>query len=250
MDEQFRDEALAAAEAESAGADGFLPFPFESLLLEQRLAACPRSRSGTPAARTPTPDAAPVAPPLEPATADPATPETRGWDDFRTQVHELRDQLETLDYYQLLKIPAGATVAEVKDAYFRCSVELHPDRFMLLPDAELRADIYEVYKRISEAFKVLINPEIRGRYDAMLAGNDGPRTLRYLEHPRPQLSDGEDPTADASTPAAKRYLRYANLAEAEGNLRSARMYLTLALQCEPHSTPLRSRLDAVTRRLE
>lgn len=244
MDEQFRDEALGAAEAEAAGADAFLPFPFEVNALEQKLRDCPRSRRGVPAVPAP----AEVNVPEAPARAEPAGADF-GWDEFRKELQKLRAELDTLDYYQLLKLPAGASVAEVKDAYFRSSVELHPDRFMQLPDDELRADIYEVYKRISEAFKVLINPETRARYDAMLSGADGPRTLRYLEHTRPPLSDSEDPTADASTPAAKRYLHYANLAEAEGNLRSARMYLTLALQCEPHSAPLRSRLETVTQRL-
>jgi CheY-like chemotaxis protein len=249
MDEQFRDEALGTAEAEAAGADGCLPFPFEVDALAHKLATAPAARRTTPpsaAAHPSTPARASAAP--APALAAQPASASGGWDEFRARVGRLRAELDALDYYQLLALPRTATGAEVKDAYFRCSIELHPDRFMQLDDQALRQDIYEVYKRLSEAFKVLINPEARARYDALLA-RDGSRGLRYLEITRGELADVEDPTADASTPGAKRYLHYALLAEAEGNLRSARMYLSLALQCEPSSVPLRARLDAVTRRL-
>ena len=230
MDEQFRDEGLGRTETEAAGADAFLPFPFESELFDDRLRA-----SGSSAA---TPPHAPVAPPRPAADEE--------WSAFRERIGFFLERLDELDYYQLLEIGGGASAAAIKEAYFRCSMELHPDRFLQLEDEELRSQIYEVFKRMTEAFKVLIDPAVRSQYDALLS-SDRAGNLRYLD--RPRVVTSEDPTSDAGTPSGKKYLHFANLAGAEGNLRSARMYLTLALQCEPHNAELRGRLEAMIRRL-
>lgn len=242
-DEQYRNESIGEAESEAAGADAFLPFPFDVALLEQRIGLC-QIEKGEPAAggasaramRTPAPD--------------PACEGTRrAWESFRARVRSLYSNLEDLDYYELLEVRRQAGPGEIKDAYFKRSIELHPDRFMQLEDEDLKRQIYEIYKRMSEAFKVLINPENRSAYDAGLDSGDRPANLRHLDRGR-HLASFEDPTSEAFTPAGKRYLHFAMLAELEGNLRSARMYLTLALQCEPQNGALRGRLETVTRRLE
>ena len=250
MDEQYRNETAGEAEAEAAGADTFLPFPFEAPLFEQRLELRqrpPADASAAVKATAPTASANPTPAPLSSISIQEST--QLAWDAFRGRVESLHGRLDSVDYFELLDLRRPAGPADIKDAYFKCSMELHPDRFMQLPDEELKRKIYEVYKRMSEAFKVLINSELRRAYEAGLDGTDRKNNLRYLDRGR-QLASFEDPTSDASTPAGKRYLHFANLAAAEGNLRSARMYLTLAMQCEPQNVALRGRLDEVTRRLE
>lgn len=251
MDEQYRNDSVGKSEAEAAGADGFLPFPFETALLDKRLELHRRGRVTAPtvlAAPEPDPD-------LQPSSTGTATPASalenilRAWEHFRARVESLHNTLDKLDYYELLSVQRQCGPSEIKDAYFKCSMELHPDRFVQLQDEELKRKIYDVYKRMSEAFKVLINPELRSAYEDGLEGADGERNLRYLDRGRRPVCL-EDPTADAFTPPGKRYLHFANLALSEGNLRSARMYLTLALQCETQNDALRARLDDITRRLE
>ncbi len=102
---------------------------------------------------------------------------------------------------------------------------------------------------MSEAFKVLINPEARSLYDAALAGPQAMKNLRFLECQR-WMPRTDDFTADAQTPGGKKHLRFAQIAQQEGNLRSTRMYLTLALQSEPHNSALRKRLEAITQKLD
>jgi CheY-like chemotaxis protein len=250
MDEQYRNESAGEAEAEAAGADTFLPFPFEAPLFEQRLEMRKRTPTGANLSiRTtaPTAEASPAPAARTPTGSAEST--TRAWDSFRGRVETLYGKLDAVDYFELLELRRPAGPGEIKDAYFKCSMELHPDRFVQLPDEELKRKIYEVYKRMSEAFKVLINSELRSAYEAGLDGTERAANLRYLDRGR-QLASFEDPTSDAATPAGKRYLHFANLAASEGNLRSTRMYLTLALQCEPQNGALRARLDEVTRRLE
>jgi DnaJ-domain-containing protein 1 len=251
MDERFRDEAIGELEAESVGADTFLPFPFEASLLEKRLRTKTRDEARQET-RTQSEESFPVpfTPDTSPALqAHPEEAIEAAWESFRQRVRSFHQNLDSLDYYQLLQIPPNASTGAIKDAYFRCSMEFHPDRFMQLSDEDLRAQIYEVYKRMSEAFKVLINPLLRSQYDGMLASPVQGRNRRYLER-HPPIASADEPTMAASSQGGKRYLHLALLAEEEGNLRSARMYLNLALQCEPDNLELRSRLDGITSRME
>lgn len=252
MDESFRDEAAADTIAEATGADRSIPFPFTAEELETRI----QGRS---------PTAVPGPPPAEPvslpevaalATISPSTVQTEpeqapseeeAWERFRSRVEGIYEQLAERDYYDLLEVPHQATGGQIKDSYFERSIEFHPDRFMQLDDTALKHQIYEVYKRITEAFKVLLDPHARTEYDQQIAG-DGSGRLRYLEFGRTR--EPAVVSADvATTPASRRYVNFADLAERNGNLKSARMYLTLAAQCEPQNDTLRGRLDEITKKL-
>ncbi len=62
------------------------------------------------------------------------------------------------DYYEVLGVPKGAGVDEVKKAYRKLAMEYHPDRNKA-PDAE------EKFKEISEAYAVLSDDQKRQKYD-------------------------------------------------------------------------------------
>jgi DnaJ-class molecular chaperone len=85
--------------------------------------------------------------------------------------------VEFLDYYQVLGVSRSASAEDVKKAYRRLALQWHPDRH---PAADREA-AETTFKRISEAYEVLSDPEKRKRYDEL--GPDWAE--RQKSRPRP-----------------------------------------------------------------
>jgi molecular chaperone DnaJ len=65
---------------------------------------------------------------------------------------------EPRDYYEILGVARGASAEDLKRAYRKLAMQVHPDRNSA-PDAEAK------FKEISEAYQVLSDPEKRSTYD-------------------------------------------------------------------------------------
>jgi len=231
----------APGEIEALGADVSLVFPFPVEQLEAEIRQHPATDRDAALA------ASDVAHPAQssPRAGGERPPAATEWRAFRERVEQRHATLDQLDYYQLLETDHGAPASEIKQCYFQRSMEYHPDRFMRLDDDVLRCKIYEVYKRVSEAFRVLSQPHARSGYDQQLAGPPEGRSLRFTD---PERARGRSTSSSpgGETPAGRRYLRYAEQAVQEGDLKSARVFLTLAVQCEPGNDALHARLDALS----
>ncbi|WWC92369.1 uncharacterized protein L201_007326 [Kwoniella dendrophila CBS 6074] len=72
-----------------------------------------------------------------------------------------------LAYYEVLGLDSQCTHEEVKKAYRRLAIKLHPDKNRDDPDAE------EKFKQISIAYQVLSDPELRHKYNEFGQKNGG-----------------------------------------------------------------------------
>jgi curved DNA-binding protein len=69
--------------------------------------------------------------------------------------------LQFQDYYEALGVARDAEPEEIKSAYRKLALQWHPDRHK----EGKKAQAEEKFKRISEAYEVLSDPEKRKRYD-------------------------------------------------------------------------------------
>jgi len=92
-------------------------------------------------------------------------------------------------HYELLEVAATATPVELRQAFRRLSKRYHPDT-TTLPAAQAE----EAFRRLQQAYGVLIDPTARRRYDDLLRGP--------VAVPRPVVAAGPPP--DGARPVGVR----------------------------------------------
>jgi hypothetical protein len=86
---------------------------------------------------------------------DEAKKEAKSDEEIRTPKEKIKD----MEYYNVLGVEHDATAAQIKKAYYKLALELHPDKNPNNSLAESK------FKLVSEAYQTLSDPETRKKYD-------------------------------------------------------------------------------------
>jgi len=158
--------------------------------------------------------------------------------DFTEEIMRLFDGLEELSYYEFLGLRPGCDYVAVREGFYARAQRFHPDQYVHVSGQTLKKAVYEVYKRMTEAYNVLLDPELRQAYD---------RVLERGEHRLSDVARARRITAEerqVSNTLARIYLRSAKKKLARGRMLEAWIDAKLALSLET-APPLEALLQEI-----
>jgi curved DNA-binding protein CbpA len=167
------------------------------------------------------------------------------------EIEQRAAALDTLDYFEVLRLPRSASAAEVKAAYYRESRAFHPDRFAALPSAELKDLVGRIYRRVNEAYTVLRDEAKRAKYLADVSGPERSRKLRFSEEDEAQVRDELKRRAEeqlGATPNGRKFYAAALAEIAAQRWEAAERALRSALMYEPANARFKEALAGVERK--
>jgi DnaJ-class molecular chaperone len=149
------------------------------------------------------------------------------------------ERLDQLDYYSLLRLKRNAKHDDIKRAFRLFARKFHPDRFPRNSKEGQRAA--EVYRRATEAYRVLTTPNYRTLYDQAL--DQG--IMRF--DPSQMMTARSSQTSLMPRYSAKAgpFVMKAEQAVKIRDWQQARLNLGIALQHDPDSEYLREKLEEV-----
>ena len=156
------------------------------------------------------------------------------------QIAKASNMLDQMDYFQVLRVQQDANAADVKSAFFKQSKTWHPDRFYRRVPDETYKQVMNVYKRISEAYSILRDENLRKLYIKRVTGPNRAQNLRYdkaAEEAKARAKKDEDV---AQTEPGKRYVKLATTSINQKNFPSADMNLKLAMSMESDNDELKA----------
>lgn len=152
--------------------------------------------------------------------------------------------LDAISYYELFSIPPGSTSDGVRDAFHSFAESFHPDVHQWRHPTELAAISY-IFKRGTEAYRVLSDPQLRVRYDEALANGilrpeslivdlDGPRSKSLA----PGGAAGARLVDKVRTPGARPFVLRAEELAKKGDPQQAKLQLVMAMHMDAKNPAL------------
>jgi DnaJ-class molecular chaperone len=130
-------------------------------------------------------------------------PSTSEFSQLVNEIARLYEGLETLTYFEYLELDRSADYVAVRDAFYDRAQRFHPDRFLGTRGAMVKKAVYTVYKRMTEAYNVLADPNLRYEYEQALEAGEN----RLASESRSRRPSAEERLI--SNPFARCYARSA-----------------------------------------
>ena len=141
---------------------------------------------------------------------------------FDAYVLEIYKVLDRLDYYRLLGVNQQSGVSDIRKAFFAIAAKFHPDRNRDA-DENVQKALYDIFKRLNEAYRILCNAEQRQAYNANLAEGK----IRFEKSTR--AKKGPQTQEDAIKNAqARQFYRKAVQELKNGNVLQAQLHIQVA----------------------
>lgn len=158
-------------------------------------------------------------------------------DQLKARIEQIFRDLDAYSYYELFSLTPTVSVDEIRAAFHRMALLIHPDRYQHHADSEFKQQIYTIYKRMTEGYGVLKNDESRRKYDEGLAQGE----LRLVQTERKKTGP-KRLEEELKNPNAKKFFKLAQDAERRGDLKNARINYKFALDMEGESAFLQEKL--------
>jgi DnaJ-class molecular chaperone len=152
-------------------------------------------------------------------------------------VAQIWDKLDQLSYFDLLGLPSGATVQDIRAAFYRMSHDLHPDRYHRIDNRELRDRLETIYARMCEGYRVLTTPEKRTSYMRVLG--DGKKRLTSTDR---EQRGPQSPEDGIKHEEAKKFFRLGMISLGNKDWKGASMSFNFAKSFEPNSAIIKQKL--------
>jgi len=146
---------------------------------------------------------------------------------FDSYVMQIWNVLNRLDYYRLLGVSKEHNARQVKSAYLKIAAKFHPDRNRDA-DEQVKKAIYDIFKRLNEAYRVLCDQERRTYYDKLLAEG----TVRLEVNVRSTMLTSNPEDSISNIEARNFYLQSKEALE-KGDLLHADLHSKVAAAREP-----------------
>ncbi len=163
-----------------------------------------------------------------------------GTAEFELELQRLYETLATVSYYDVLGLRPGCDYVAVREAFHAKAQRYHPDRWVYVSTESLKRQAYDVYKRMTEAYNVLLDPELRAVYDAARVRGE----TRLSEVARARRIAG--PEQRVANGFARIYLRAARAKLERDDVRGAWIDVQLGLGIE-RAEPLEALLGEIER---
>lgn len=162
-------------------------------------------------------------------------------DQFKARIAQIYVDLERYTYYELLKVNADASPDAIRESFHRMALSMHPDRYHAYTDAEFKMQLYAIYKRIAEGYRVLMDSSQRKLYDKGLS--NGETRLVQIERKKTGPKRDEDAIPD---PRAKKYFLLGKAAEEQGDLKTALVQYQFAKNLIGENATIQARIDMIS----
>jgi hypothetical protein len=160
----------------------------------------------------------------------------------RQALMQWMDVLDQLTYYELFCVPATSTFDDLRAAFHLFADTFHPDGHRWRPADEQEA-IGRIYRRGTEALRILTDPTLRIRYDEAVAnGIVRPENLLVeIDQPRslaPPPPGGGRLIDKVRAPGARPFVLRAEELMRNGDPKQAKIQLVMALHMDKGNAAL------------